>query len=329
LTLAFRHVIARKKTAVGDRMAERDGNRRCVAVIGGGLIGISWAALFKAYGHDVSLYEPVEALRAGIAPKIDAAVAQIGAIAAELPAAGSVSLTDNLQDAVGGAAWVQENAPERVPLKRKIYAAIEAAAPRGITIASSTSSLVWSELSADMADPSRLITAHPFNPPHLMPLVELFGSDPERVEQAASFYRGLDRHPVRLKREAIGHIANRLSSALWREAVNIVAQDIADVEDVDAALVYGPGLRWSVVGSHMAYHMGGGPGGIGHYLAHLGPSQELRWQDLGQPRLDAPTQAKLVEGIAAESRGRSIAEIEAIRDGGLIAAQQVLKGRRP
>jgi 3-hydroxyacyl-CoA dehydrogenase len=180
-----------------------------------------------------------------------------------------------------------------------------------------------------MANPSRLITAHPFNPPHLMPLIELFGTDPARVEDAAAFYRGIGRHPVRLKREAVGHIANRLSSALWREAVNLVAQDIAEVEDIDAALVYGPGLRWSVVGSHMAYHLGGGEGGIGHYLAHLGPSQERRWQDLGNPQLDAPTQEKLVDGITAEARGRSIAELEATRDSALIAVQRVLQGRRP
>ncbi|MGB6119985.1 MAG: 3-hydroxyacyl-CoA dehydrogenase NAD-binding domain-containing protein, partial [Mesorhizobium sp.] len=214
-------------------------------------------------------------------------------------------------------------------LKREIYAAIEAASPGDVTIASSTSSLVWSELSADMTDPARLITAHPFNPPHLMPLVELFGRDQARVDRAAAFFRTLGRHPVRLKREAVGHIANRLSSALWREAVNMVSQDIADVEDIDAALVHGPGLRWSVVGAHMAYHLGGGPGGIGHYLDHLGQSQQRRWEDLGNPQLDAQTRDKLVRGIVAESRGRSVGELEIARDGGLIAVQRALRDRRP
>lgn len=310
-------------------MQNLERNRKTVAVIGGGLIGISWSALFLAHGYNVALYEPAEAARIGISEKIRITMVQIAQLSPALPEVGALNLAENLQAAVAGAIWVQENAPENVQLKREIYAAVEAAAPEGITIASSTSSLVWSELSADMAEPSRLITAHPFNPPHLMPLVELYGSDPGRIDAAASFFRTLGRHPVRLKREAVGHIANRLSSALWREAVNMVSEDIAEVEDIDAALVYGPGLRWSVVGSHMAYHLGGGTGGIGHYLAHLGPSQERRWQDLGNPKLDPATQEKLVSGIAAEARGRGIGELEAERDAGLIAVQQALNGRRP
>ena len=153
--------------------------------------------------------------------------------------------------------------------------------------------------------------------------------DAARVQAAAAFYRSLGRHPVFLRREAVGHIANRLSSALWREAVNMVAEGIADVDQIDAALVHGPGLRWSVVGAHMAYHLGGGAGGIAHYLSHLGPSQERRWQDLGQPRLDAATCAKLVDGIAAEAGGRDIATLEALRDAGLIAVQRALREKRP
>lgn len=299
-----------------------------IAVIGGGLIGISWAALFMAHGHDVALFEPDAAARAAIPARLPGPMAQVAELAPELPPPGALHLAESLEEAVAGAAWVQENAPENVPLKRGLYARIEAAT-QGITIASSTSSLVWSELSAGMARPERLITAHPFNPPHLMPLVELYGPDRARIEAAAAFFRRLDRQPVFLKREAVGHIANRLSSALWREAVNMVAEGIAEVADIDAALVHGPGLRWSVVGAHLAYHLGGGPGGIGHYLAHLGPSQERRWQDLGQPRLDAPTQARLVAGVKAEAAGRDIPTLEAARDAGLIAAQRALRGHRP
>lgn len=300
-----------------------------VAVVGGGLIGISWSALFLAYGYDVTLYEPAQAGREAIRDSVETPMAQVAELTPGLPAPGSLTLTETLEEAVDGAVWVQENAPEQVPLKRRIYEEVEAAAPPDITIASSTSSLVWSDLSADMKDPLRLITAHPFNPPHLMPLVELCGGDPARVEAAAGFFRALGRRPVFLKREAVGHIANRLSSALWREAVSMVAEGIADVEDIDAALVYGPGLRWSVVGSHMAYHLGGGPGGIGHYLAHLGPSQERRWRDLGDPQLDEPTRRKLVDGIAAEARGRSITALESARDTGLIAVQRALRNLRP
>ncbi|WP_246658160.1 3-hydroxyacyl-CoA dehydrogenase NAD-binding domain-containing protein [Rhizobium sp. FKY42] len=299
-----------------------------VAVVGGGLIGISWSALFVAYGLDVRLFEPTQDARGSILSRVDELRKQVTTLSPDLADTGSLTCTQTLAEALEGCVWIQENAPENVPLKRQLYADIEATAPQDVTIASSTSSLVWSDLIAEMADPSRLITAHPFNPPHLMPLVELFGIDSDRMDAAADFYRSVGRHPVRLKREAVGHIANRLSSALWREAVNMVSEGIADVSDIDEALVYGPGLRWSVIGAHMAYHLGGGPGGITHYLAHLGPSQEKRWQDLGSPRLDMATQQKLVDGIELEARGRSIADLEVQRDEALISIQRALKGKR-
>lgn len=299
-----------------------------VAVIGGGLIGISWSALFVAYGWNVRLFEPMEDARGSIPSRVDELRKQVTALSPDLVDSGSLTCTQTLAEALEGCVWIQENAPEKVPLKRKLYADIEATAPRDVTIASSTSSLVWSDLSAEMANSSRLITAHPFNPPHLMPLVELFGSDSERLDAAADFYRSVGRHPVRMKREAVGHIANRLSSALWREAVNMVSEGIADVSDIDEALVYGPGLRWCVIGAHMAYHLGGGPGGITHYLAHLGPSQEKRWQDLGSPSLDTATQQKLVDGVELEARGRSIADLELQRDEALISVQRALQGKR-
>ncbi len=175
-----------------------------------------------------------------------------------------------------------------------------------------------------MKNPKRLITAHPFNPPHLIPLVELFGIDTEILNKADAFYRQLDRVPVRMNKDAVGHIANRLSSALWREAVNIVAEGIADVSAVDAALVNGPGLRWSAVGSHMVYHLGGGQGGIRHYLEHLGPSQARRWETLGTPTLSPEVCDKLITGITEEAAGRSINELEIERDAILIA---MLKAR--
>lgn len=300
-----------------------------IAIVGGGLIGISWAALFQAFGRDVALFEPDEAARENIAARVSHPVAQVREIVADLPDPGLLRVSGVLEDALRDACWVQENVPENVPLKRDLYASIERLAPPDVTVASSTSSLVWSELSAEMVQPDRLITAHPFNPPHLMPLVELYGRDAKRVAAAADFYRRFHRHPVTLRREAVGHIANRLSSALWREAVNMVAEGIADVSAIDEALVHGPGLRWSVVGAHMAYHLGGGRGGIEHYLAHLGPSQEKRWADLGSPRLDTQTQKLLVAGIEAEAAGRDISTLEASRDEALIAAQIALHAKRP
>jgi len=176
-----------------------------------------------------------------------------------------------------------------------------------------------------MRHPERFVTAHPFNPPHIMPLVEIYARDEATRQRAVAFYRAFGRITVELKRDAVGHIANRLASALWREAVNIVAEGIADVPTVDAALVNGPGLRWSVVGAHMAYHLGGGSGGIAHYLEHLGASQERRWATLGSPSLTPEVRAMLVEGVAAEAAGRPIPELEKARDDAII---RILAARR-
>lgn len=289
-----------------------------VAVLGCGLIGASWAALFLHHGFAVRAWDPVKAAREGFAAKLAAPMAQLQRISPAVADAAPF-ICDDLAAAVTGATLVQENAPESIPTKLALFAEIAAAAPEAI-IASSTSALRWSDLAPGLADPSRLITAHPFNPPHLVPLVETYGTDAEVLERAEAIYRACARVPVRLKKDATGHIANRLASALWREAVNIVAEGIADVPAVDAALVNGPGFRWSVLGAHMAYHLGGGSGGMAGYLAHLGPSQERRWASLGNPSLTPDLCAALVDGVAVEAAGRSIPELEAQRDEALIAA---------
>ena len=214
--------------------------------------------------------------------------------------------------------FVQENAPEVVAVKHEIYQIFERYAASDALIASSASGLSWSALSAGMQAPERLLTAHPFNPPHLVPLVEMFCPSTAALDRADAMYRQIGRVPVRMKREATGHIANRLASALWREAVNIVAEGIADVEAVDLALVNGPGLRWAVTGAHMTYHLGGGDGGMAHYLEHLGPSQESRWADLGSPTLTPEVCAALIAGVEAAAKGKSLQQLEQIRDAGLM-----------
>lgn len=254
--------------------------------------------------------------------RIADAKAQLRALG--LTGEGEISCLPTLAEVVGGSSWIQENAPEQLDLKSGLLQKIEAAAAIDAVIASSTSSLLWSDLARDLRRPEQFILAHPFNPPHLMPLVEIYGSTAGIRQLASDFYARLGRVPVCLKREARGHIANRLASALWREAVNIVATGIADVSDVDLALVNGPGLRWSVIGAHMAYHLGGGNGGIESYLEHLGPSQERRWADLGAPHLTPDVCRLLIEGVAKEAAGRSIDQLERQRDSALIA---VLKHR--
>lgn len=291
-----------------------------IAVLGAGLVGAGWAALFVHHGATVAVWDPSEGALDSLVVRMAAPLAALAHLTPDAGPRGRLLSTSVLAEAVVEADLVQENAPEKIPLKHALYADVEAAAPAAAIIASSTSSLTWSELAPGLRHPARFITAHPFNPPHLVPLVELYGIDGATLDRAEAIYRAVGRRPVRLKKDATGHIANRLASALWREAVNMVAEGIADVEAIDEALVHGPGLRWSVIGAHMAYHLGGGAGGIESYLEHLGPSQERRWQALGDPRLTPEVRAALIAGVLREAAGRDIATLEAERDEALIRA---------
>jgi carnitine 3-dehydrogenase len=293
-----------------------------LAIVGAGMIGASWAALASAHGVGVCAYDPNPEAKARFLSQVERARAQLAELG--LTGTGDVYFSNSLAAALEGAGFVQENGPENEAVKRKLLAEIDALLPADAIIASSTSALVRSAIVADCARPERIVVAHPFNPPHLVPLVEIVGADAEVVARAAAFYRSLGRRPVVLNREMPGHIANRLASALYREAVHLVEQGVASVADIDAALCNGPGLRWALMGPHMTYHLGGGEGGIAGYLAHLGPSQVRRWQSLGNPSLDAAVQAKIVAGVAEEAAGRSIAELETRRDEGLLA---LLKAR--
>ncbi|HLT26428.1 MAG TPA: 3-hydroxyacyl-CoA dehydrogenase NAD-binding domain-containing protein [Zeimonas sp.] len=293
-----------------------------VAVVGCGTVGASWAALFVAHGLHVQATDP--------SPRAEASLRRFVARAREALRAlgcsgeGRLDFTVDLARALDGAGFVQENAPENEELKRELLARIDRLVPPEVIVAGSTSSLLRSRLVVDCVHPGRHVCAHPFNPPHLVPLVEIVGEDENVIERAVRFYRSLGRRPVVLRKEMAGHIANRLSSALWREAVYLVEQGVASVEDIDAAMTHGPGLRWAVFGPHLTYHLGGGAGGIEHYLEHLGPSQARRWASLGAPIFDEETKRRLVEGVREEARGRSVEALEAERDRALIALLRAL-----
>lgn len=295
-----------------------------IAILGAGLIGACWAALFVHHGATVRVWDPDSTALEKLDARMAGPLAQLHTLDPQAGGKGTVSRHGTLAETVSGALLVQENAPEKLELKHALYAQVEPLLHPEAILASSTSALTWSDLSPGLAQPDCLITAHPFNPPHLVPLVETFGHDKDRLERAEAIYRAVGRVPVRMNRDATGHIANRLSSALWREAVHMVAEGIADVGAIDAALVNGPGLRWSVIGAHMAYHLGGGEGGMAAYLDHLGPSQERRWASLGAPTLTPDVRAALIDGVAAEAAGRDIPALEQERDAALIA---LLKAR--
>lgn len=294
---------------------------KTVAVVGCGTVGASWAALFLAHGIDVRATDPNPKAEAYLRIFVPKATAQLRTMGCS--GEGRLLFTTDLTEALEGAEFVQENAPENENLKRELLADMDAKLPPEVIVAGSTSSLLRSRLIEDCHHKSRHITAHPFNPPHLIPLVEIVGESPEIIDRAVKFYQSIGRKPVVLNKEMQGHIANRLSSALWREAVYLVEQGVASVADIDAAMTYGPGLRWAAVGPHMAYHLGGGEGGIQHYLEHLGPSQVRRWASLGSPNLDEPTKVALIDGVLEEAGGRTIGELEAARDAFLQAIAKV------
>ena len=293
-----------------------------VAVIGCGTVGASWAALFLGHGLDVAAYDPSPGAEERLRSFVEHALDQLAELGTREK--GELRFSGDLTDVLGAADFVQENVPEDEALKRRTLADIDALTTEGVIVASSTSALLRSSIVAECKTPHRFIVAHPFNPPHLVPLVELIGEDESIVQQAAEFYRTIGRRPVILRREMPGHIANRLSSALYREAVYLVEQGVASVADIDAALCNGPGLRWAVMGPHMTYHLGGGPGGIEHYLSHLGPSQVRRWASLGNPTLSPEVQKQIVEGVAEEAGDRSIQELEERRDRALL---EILRSR--
>lgn len=276
-----------------------------VAVVGTGVIGASWTTLFLLYGHEVVASDPAP----GAEERLRAAVAADQR---------RLSFTPDLAEAVADADFVQENGPERPHLKDQLFAVLDAAAPPGTILASSSSGLLPSRIQrACTAHPERVLVGHPFNPPHLIPLVEVVPgerTDEAAVDEAMGFYRSLGRRPIRLRQELPGHVANRLQAALWREAYSLVERGAASVADIDAAIAHGPGLRWALLGPFLNQHLSGGPGGIAHVLEHLGPPMEEWWADLGTPRLTPELTRAIAEGVIDELAGASEADLLAERD---------------
>jgi carnitine 3-dehydrogenase len=223
--------------------------------------------------------------------------------------------------AAKGAAFVQESGPEREDVKIDLFAAIDDAAPADSVIASSSSGLLISRVAAKCKHPERCVIGHPFNPPHLIPLVEVVGgakTSPVAVTKAMNFYREIGKHPIHIKKEVRGHAANRLQAALWREAIHLVTEGVVSVADVDAVIAHGPGLRWALMGPHLTFHMAGGDGGMKDFMDNFGPAVQSWMDELGTPRLDAKTQRAIIDGVNDEAAGRSIDDLRRWRDRKLI-----------
>ena len=277
-----------------------------IGLVGAGLIGAHWAAYFLAQGFAVSAFDPDPRAPARVAAtvaEIWPVMRQAGLvrIAGEPPAVAFAPL----RDVCGRADFIMENGPETVEAKTALIAEIDAMTAPEVIIASSSSSLLPSDYQSQAAQPGRVLGAHPFNPPSLIPLVEIVPgrlTEAASVEWAMKFFADIGKHPIHVRREQAGFVANRMTAALFREAVDLVASGVATVEDVDAAICQGPGLRWAVMGPHLLYHLGGGEGGYRHYLEHLGPSQEARWATLRTSALTPALREQLIAGVEDELR---------------------------
>ena len=288
-----------------------------VLVLGVGTIGSGWGAWFSHRGLPVCLVDP------GREPAAmqDAVATKLGQLRqSDIPgaeAAGDVTVAKSLRALPEGVGFVQENATESLDAKQVILRELETALPPWTVIASSTTSLKASDIQAGCRHPKRVLVGHPFNPPHLLPLVEVVAghqTDDAAVDWAMDFYRAVGKFPVRVRKEVTGHVANRLTSALFREAVHLLAEGVATAAELDDVLTHGPGLRWALQGPWLTYHLGGGSGGIAAYLKHLGDTHPARWAELGEPELSESVRAMIVEQVLAAYDNQPVQEWADDRD---------------
>ncbi|MDZ5077580.1 3-hydroxyacyl-CoA dehydrogenase NAD-binding domain-containing protein [Nesterenkonia sp. HG001] len=299
-----------------------------IACIGAGTIGGGWAAYFLARGHRVKVWDPAPDAEARLTRLIDAAwpaLEQLDMLEGADRDAWSVH-TD-LAEAVDGVGFVQESAPEDLTLKRRLLAELDAVTAPEIVVGSSTSGYGMTEMAAEVSRPERFVVGHPFNPPYLIPLVEVVGGEgtsPEVVDWAARFYTALGKSVIRMDREVPGFIANRLQEALWREALHMVDNGEATVEQIDRSIRDGPGLRWPMHGPMLTFHLAGGEGGMAHMLDHFGPSLKSPWTRLQAPELTPELRGDVVAGCEVASEGRSVTDLVAERDAGIVAIRRLL-----
>ena len=299
------------------------------AIVGGGVIGGGWAARLIANGIDVTVFDPAPDARG----KFDAVLANAEHAYAGLgigcPKKGKVSWCDSAAAAAAAAQLVIESVPERTEIKRAVYAEIESAAAADAGIASSTSGIMPSELQAEMQHPERLIVAHPFNPVYLLPLVELVAgqqTDAGHIDWGKQFYASIGMHPLHCRVEIEGFLSDRLQEALWREALWLLHDEVATADEIDAAIAYGPGLRWAQMGTMQTFHLAGGEGGMRAMLAMFGPCLKWPWTKLMDvPELTDAFVDKVGDQCEAQAAGLSPRDLERIRDDNLVAILQALK----
>lgn len=286
---------------------------RHIAIVGTGVIGASWAAQYLARGYDVIATNPDSKAESKLRNYIDAAWKELTIIGL-VPGAmrDRLTFTSNMNEALSNADFVQENAPERPDFKIKLFAEMDDVTPPDSIIASSSSGITMSVIQSGCKHPERCVIGHPFNPPHIIPLVEVVGGNktsPEAVQQAIAFYASIGKKPIYLRKELPGHAANRLQAALYREIVYLVEQGVLSVEDADAAVSWGPGLRWGVMGPNLLWHIGGGEGGIHHFMEHLMDPLAVMMKNLGNPEVTTELKQTIIKGVIQEAGNKSVEQL--------------------
>jgi 3-hydroxyacyl-CoA dehydrogenase len=298
-----------------------------IAIVGTGTIGASWAAQYLARGFDVIATDPAPGAEEHLRSYVDASWDALTTLGLSPGASRDrLDFTTDMREALADADYVQENAPERPDFKVKLFAEIDDATPADAIIASSSSGITMSVIQADCKRPQRTVIGHPFNPPHVIPLVEVVGgakTSPDTIRDAMSFYASIGKRPIHLKKELPGHVANRLQAALYREVAYLIGEGVLDVADSDDAVSWGPGLRWGVMGPSLLWHLGGGEGGIDHFMDTLMDPLVAMWKSLGDPEMTPELKRTIVHGVHHEAGGRSVDELAAERDAMLLALQAV------
>ena len=302
-----------------------------VACAGAGTIGGGWAAYFLARGFRVKVWDPDAEAAPRVRRLIDAAwpaLTELGL--AEGASREKLSVHTDMEEALDGAQFIQESAPEKLRLKQDLLAALDVAAAPGVVVGSSTSGYSMTDMAQVVQNPGRFVVGHPFNPPYLIPLVEVVGgehTDPQVTAWAAEFYEHIGKSVITMDREVPGFIANRLQEALWREALHMVDNGEATVEQIDRSITDGPGLRWPFQGPMLTFHLAGGEGGMAHMLDHFGPSLKSPWTRLDAPELTGQLRDSVVSGCAEED-ARPVSELVAERDRGIIALRRMIEQMR-
>jgi 3-hydroxyacyl-CoA dehydrogenase len=293
-------------------MSEKRPVRR-IAVVGTGVIGASWAAQYLARGFDVVATDPAPNAEANLRKYVDNAWPALTRIGLSPEAARDrLSFTTNMKDALSKADFVQENGPERPEFKMKLYADMDDSTPRESIIASSSSGITPSVMQSKCKHPERVLIGHPFNPPHIIPLVEVVGgarTSPDVIQQAMEFYASIGKKPIRLRKEIPGHVANRLQIALYKEILYLIEQDVLSVADADDAVSWGPGLRWGIMGPNLQFHLAGGAGGIEHFFEGVFTGLMPVMNGLGTPTVTPELKQKVAAGVHEEAGNRSVEQL--------------------